>query len=219
MENGFVINGPRDWNWRSFENTLRDDLEIEYKLPLSKNDKAPIQINESVSIHWCELEYPEHNSKIEYLHGPFWTVVDGIAMGTYQVIARDLGLVKADLKEKVAANRWRKEVAGTTATIQNIVVTVDTNRGDRDIFVQKYLLMSENETVEWKFPEGWLTLTKADLGIAVQAGATHVQAQFVWEAGKVQEIDLCTTAVELDAVDVGDPVRTGPPYFENNPGN
>ena len=60
--------------------------------------------------------------------------------------------------------------------------------------------MGENDVVNWKFPEAWLTLTKSDLGIAVNAGVAHVQAQFNWELAKNEEIDACTTAAELDAV-------------------
>jgi hypothetical protein len=210
VDNGTVINGPRVWNWRSFEGTLQEDLGITFKLPLTKTDQLPIEIAPGVRILWAEYVYPQHNSKIEYLNGPFWNFDNDIATGTFEVLPIELDFIKATLKQKVAENRWRKEVAGTTATIQNTVVTVDTNRGSRDIFVQKYLLMGENDIVGWKFPEGWMTLTKTDLGIAVATGAAHVEGQFQWEAAKAAEIDACQTAAELDAVDLGYPVEPRP---------
>jgi hypothetical protein len=66
--------------------------------------------------------------------------------------------------------------------------------------------MGVDDTVQWKFPEGWLTLTRSDLGTVVTAGSNHVQDQFVWEVNKNTEIDACATATELDAVDLGNPV-------------
>lgn len=202
--NNQVINGPRAWNYRSFESTLEEDLEIAFKLPMSKTDEDVIVIDENTKIYAAELVYQSYNSKIEYLHGPFWDFTSGKAIGTFQIVANEIEAIKNTLKDRVTANRWRKEVAGTTATIQSTVVTVDTARGNRDIFVQKYLLMGENDTVQWKFPEGWLTLSKSELGTAVSAGAIHVQSQFEWEAAKLSEIDACTTAQALNVIELGD---------------
>ena len=84
--------------------------------------------------------------------------------------------------------------------MQNVEVTADTNRGDRDIFIQKYLLMNENDVVTWKFPETWLNLTKLELGLIVAAGAAHVQNAFEWEDALVNQIGNCTTLEELDAI-------------------
>ena len=58
----------------------------------------------------------------------------------------------------------------------------------------------------FKFPEGWLTLSKEELGLVVSTGATYIQSQFDWEVEKGIEINAKETAKELDLVDVGDPV-------------
>lgn len=205
VHNNQVINGPRAWNYRSFESTISEDLEIEFKLPMGYTSTDPIIIDQDTRIVGCTIEYAAHNSKIEYLHGPFWNFDNDVAVGTYQVMPTPIENVKQYLKERVTANRWRKEVAGVTVEIQGCTVFVDTSRDGRNIFVQKYILMGENEVVEWKFPECWLFLTKTDLGTIVLSGATHIQNAFSWESAKFTEIDACATPEELDLVDVGDP--------------
>ena len=177
---------------------------------MSKTDEEIIVIDENTKIYASELVYQNFNNKIEHLHGPFWDFTSGKAIGTFQIVENSIVSIKNTLKALVAENRWRKEIAGTTATIQNMEVIVNTTRDGRDIFFQKYMLMGENDTVQWKFSKSWLTLTKLDIGIAVTAGATYIQSQFEWETTKISEIDACVTAQELDLIDLGDPVRSMP---------
>jgi hypothetical protein len=210
IQNGYVINGPRNWNYRSFESTLEEDCEITYQLPMSYDSATPIEIAEGIRILPAELQPHGFNPKIEYLHGPFWTFDNDLAVGTYQTVSHSVEAVQNNLKSHIANNRYNTEIAGVKATVQGQEVTVDTSRDGRNIFVLKYVLMGDNDTVEWKFPECWLTLTKTDLGIVVSAGANHIQSAFEWEASKIAEIDACTTLEALDAVDLGDAVPQQP---------
>jgi hypothetical protein len=200
VHNGFVINGPRAWNYRSFESSLQEDCEIEYKLPMSKTDEEIIEIDENTKIYAAELVYPNYNAKIEYPHGPFWDFSTGKAIGTFQVLPTPIELIKNTLKAKVAEIRWRKEIAGLITNVQDNDVFVDTAREVRDVFLQKYILMNENETVQWKFNSGWVTLTRTEVNTIATAVANHIQSQFDWEIAKHAEIDACSTAEELDAI-------------------
>jgi len=199
--NNQVINGPRQWNYRSFESTLEEDLEIIQKLPLKKEDNSTIEIDSNTHIYRAELREPEYNPTFEYLHGPFWDFLSGIAIGTYTVESYDVETIKGKLKSIITANRYIKEISGVKTTIQSTEVTIDTSRDGRNIFVQKYILMGDTDTVQWKFPEGWLTLTKSELGLVVATGAGYIQSQFDWEANKIAEIDACTTVDELKLVE------------------
>jgi len=199
VSNNSVINGPRGWNYYSFQSTITDDLGLDFQL--NRDDPGgPVVIDANNSILPAIVEYPPHNPKIQYCHGPFWDFSNNVATASYQVLDSDLNWVKGALKPIVAANRYNKEISGTTATVQNTTVTIDTSRDGRNIFIQKYLLMGDNDTVQWKFPEAWLTLTKADLGNVVAAGATYIQNQFTWEVNKAAEIDACQSLAEVDAV-------------------
>lgn len=201
VSNEKILNGPRPWSYRSFKNTLEEELGITYNLPQNKTDDVAIHISDTVKIYPAVLDNSTpYNPKIEYLHGPFWNFSDNVATGTFTVQNNSLESVKGYLKSVVAANRYQKEISGIAQTVNNITVTVDTARDARNIFFQKYLLMSENETVEWKFPEAWITLTKAQLGGIVSNAALHIENQFVWEANKVIEIETANTYSELDVI-------------------
>lgn len=198
-----VLVGPRDWNRPMFTTTL-DKLNIEYDLmPRKAPTDLPIVIDADTYITYARMEIPEHNAKIETYYGPFWDLSDeNIALGTYRVKERSLDSIREILVREAADVRYNKEVAGTTVTIQDTTVTLDTSREGRNIFVQQYTLMGEADTVNWKFPEGWLTLTKAELGSAVTAATAHVQGAFDWEKAVVDQITAATTAAELDAIEI-----------------
>ena len=200
INNNQVINGPRSWNYRSFESTLEDELEITYKLPIQKTDNDPIIINEETKILPATLIYQGFNSRIEHLDGPFWEFSDTLATGTFIIKPNNIDAVKNDLIAQTAAIRYTKETAGIKVTVQNTEVTIDTARGNRDIFVQKYLLMGESDTVQWKFPECWLTLSKSDLGMIVSSATAFIQDQFSWEEGKALGINACSTLEELNSI-------------------
>lgn len=206
VNNNSVLNGPRNWNFRSFESTLNEELEIEFKLPMIYDSEDIIVIDENTKIYSVRFEPPGYNSITHFLHGPFWDFTSGIAIATYEIHEIPLDQIKNSFKEKVANNRWIKESEGVKVTIQTIEVTVDTSRDNRDIFFQKYLLMGENDVSGWKFPEGWLEITKQELGLIVATGAGWIQTAFDWEKNKAIEIDNCTTVEELLLVDLGDPV-------------
>jgi hypothetical protein len=201
--NNQVINGPRQWNYHSFESSLEDDLDIIQKLPARKEDNFIIEIDSNTHIYKAELISPEYDPKFEYLHGPFWDFTTGIAVGTYTKETYDTNTIKGKLKEIVTANRYTKEISGVKTTVQGLEVSIDTSRDGRNIFVQKYVLMQDTDVAEWKFPEGWLTLTKSELGQIVSVGASYIQSQFDWEKNKMIEIDGLQTVEELKLVDLG----------------
>jgi hypothetical protein len=195
-----VLVGPRDWNRPMFEGAL-NKLKIQTLLPRRDPQELPIEIDADTYITNAAIVIPPHNEKIETYHGPYWNFENkSLAVGTYEIKEKQLGSIRELLINEAAAERYRREVAGTTTEIQGTMVTLDTSRDGRNIFLQKYTLMGDADTVNWKFPEGWLTLTKSDLGIAVAAGAAHIQTAFDWEKAKVEEIEAAEDAATLDAI-------------------
>lgn len=195
-----VLVGPRDWNRPMFEGAL-ERLKLTTMLPRRDPQELPIVIDEDTYITNAVIVIPSHNEKIETYHGPYWNFENkSLAVGTYEIKEKQLGSIRELLINQTAAERYRREVAGTTAVIQDTTVTLDTSRDGRNVFIQKYTLMGDSDTVNWKFPEGWLTLTKSDLGIAVAAGVSHIQGSFDWEKAKVEEIEAADTATALDAI-------------------
>ena len=201
VQNNVVLNGPRAWSFRSFENTLLEECGIEYKLPVSYNQTESITIAEGVAIYSVEIVQQPFNVKTEYAHGPFWDFETGIAVGTYQVVQHPIESVRSNLKDIVASNRWKRETLGFTTTIQDTEVFVSTSRDTRNQFA---LLAAQQVTdVDFKFGDVWLKLTSSDISQIASEIHTFVQQQFVWEREKIVEIDLCGTLPELDAIDLG----------------
>jgi hypothetical protein len=195
-----VLVGPRDWNRPMFEGAL-EKLKIQVLLPRRDPQELPFIIDEDTYITNAAIVIPPHNEKIETYHGPYWNFENkDLAVGTYEIKERPLGSIREILFKQAADERYRKEVSGAKLTVQGLEVSLDTSRDGRNIFLQKYSLMSDMDTVNWKFPEGWLTLTKAELGSIVVAGATHIQSTFDWEKAKVEEIEAADTAALLDAI-------------------
>lgn len=199
-----ILLGPMPWRHRFFQSEL-DDLEVEYTLtPAIPTGR--IQINQDLEIMpVLQLTSPPIDVVYESPVGPFWTFDDNGAYGTYTKKDNDLDFSKGHLKSVAAAERYRKENLGTTAVIQGTTVTIDTSRDGRNIFVQKYSLMGDNDTVNWKFPEGWLILTKGELGAVILAGSTYIQNQFEWEHTISQQIDNAQTAQELKNIVIVEP--------------
>lgn len=206
--NDSVILGPMRWNRYRFENEIQEECEIAATLP-DLNTSSVISVSDDVKIYpVIATVHEQFNPRTQHLHGPFWTFTEDGATASY--IAQDLPVesVKSSMKAEVANQRWVKESAGFSMTVQGVEVRIDTSRGNRDVFVQKYLLMADEEVSQWKFNDTWIALSKQDMMAIVSAINSHVQAQFDWEAGKIAEIDQCITLEQLDAIVIIDPVET-----------
>lgn len=196
-----VILGPMNWNRFRFEDIILEDCDVNTTLP-SRNDSYTV-IEVSPEIRILPVQHtanPEFNPSIEILHGPFWNFTDTHAVMSYQPVPMTVDAAKNQLKSKLADLRWQRENTSIKVNIQNVTVTVDISRTVRDTMIQKYLLMSDTDVINWKFPETWINLTKSDLHHVVGILTQHVQAQFDWEMNKVSEIDTCTNLNDLSNV-------------------
>jgi len=205
----FVILGPIEWKPRYMSDILSDELDQDIVITREDESRVPFDVVPGVTIRKCISVYEEINAKIHRHEGPFWVYDDGNteyqATATWEQRDKSLESVKADLKNLVADLRWKKEGKGVTLTIQGTEVWCDTSRGNRDIFLQKYTIMPDNTTINWKFQNAWLELTKAELGTIVTEGSTYIQSCFDWEAAQSVIIDNCTTLAELDALVFAEP--------------
>jgi hypothetical protein len=204
----FVILGPIAWKPRYISDILSDELD--YSIVVTKEDefRVPFEPAIGVKIRRCDSTYEDINPKTERHDGPYWTYDDSNssiqAIAVWKRADKPIDLVKSELKNHVAAQRWAKESAGISITIQDVEVWCDTSRGNRDIFLQKYALMTDGDSIKWKFPNSWLTLTKAELGLIVSKGGEYIQSCFDWEAACVERIEACTSLTELAALEFED---------------
>lgn len=204
-----VMVGPMDWNRALFDGALE---KLKIVKQLSRNappaNELPLIIDEDTAIYPVEFNYPDYNKTTQYLEGPYWTFADGKATAGYLVKDQPVDFIKVALKAQAADERYRKELSGTTVTIQGTVIALSTARDGRDSFAQKLVLMGDSDTLRWKFTEGWFTLNKTEVASVANAISAHVQSAFDWESAKCDEIESKTTAEELDAVIIVEPETT-----------
>jgi hypothetical protein len=195
-----VIVGPMDWNRSIFQGSLEKENVI-VGLPRVVPETLPYIINEDAKIALVEEQRPEINPAVEFYYGPQWDLSGDKAVAVYEAVDTPIDFARYNLKVKAAEARWKKETAGTKINIQDIEVSLDTSRDGRNIFVQKHSIMAEEEVVNWKFSEGWLSLTKSELGSIVTAGSNYIQSCFDWEKTINDEIDAAASKEELLSID------------------
>lgn len=199
-----VLLGPIEWNPRFIASVIQSDLELSYKPDVKESDKerVPYDIIPNVRVRPVIFVTPEHDEKTQFLVGPYWSYTENEATATYNVEYKNIDLLRGELKQKLAAERYKKEISGFKITLQGQEVSINTNRTEREIFAQKYLIMGESDIVEWKFPEAWLNLTKTELLQIVNAINNHVQSAFSWELNKATSLDSASTHEELMSVEL-----------------
>lgn len=201
-EQNFVLLGPITWRPRFISSVLSDDLDQEIEVTAADEARVPFDIIPGVTIRKAVTQYEEINDKIHAYDGPFWDYSgeDGIAVASFTKRDKPLSIVKHDLKQLAAAERWKREVAGIELEIDDTVLKVDTERDSRNILVQAAMLLGDDDTVGWKFLNTWKVLTKQQVLYIVGAVKNHVEECFQWEVALDQEIDACETLEELDAI-------------------
>lgn len=201
VQNDQVIHGPRDWNKKQFDEVLLEECEIEYTLETRNNDNSPIIVSDTVKIlPVTKLSEPGFNGRIQRLNGPFWNLSNTVAEMYFTPADLPIEAVRNFFISIVANARYVKETGGIKLTIQDTEVSVDTARGSRDIFFQAFLSIGETETMNWKFPETWLELTKSDLSLIVSSGRNHIQSCFDWENAWVNRVNAAASLNDIDVL-------------------
>jgi hypothetical protein len=175
-----VVLGVIPWDTRY----IKDVLSIRYgetvELPYREPDisEFPLQANENVKIYPAEEKYAQsvNNPLVEYYHGPSWEFLENKVIGHYVVNKHDLSSAKGKYKDRASDIRYKKEISGTTVTINNNQHFIETGRMQRSKYIEK--LLSMEESVNWKFQDQWDILSKVDIQKIVSTINTHIQSAF-----------------------------------------
>lgn len=196
----FVLLGPMEWRPRFFQSCLRDDLEIDFNVPLSNDTGEAIIVNDIARIIPVKDIgiTADFNPKTQHLIGPFYNFYETYAEMYHNVQDKSIEVVKSELKPIIAANRYRYEVMGITVNIQDKDISILTTREDRGLYLQAFQLGTDN--VNWKFGSEFLTLSNTELSLIVESVVSHVQSAFDWESTKISEIDSLTTLEDLNNI-------------------
>lgn len=199
-----VIVGPMDWNRAIFQGSLEKE-GVNNTLPRVAPEELPYVVNEDAKIMAVEEVRPAMNPMVEYYYGPIWDVSGNKAVASYEVKDSPIEAARVNFKTQAADERWKKEVSGTKLNINGTEVTLDTTREGRSAYTLQHAAMSTGSTVNWKFAEGWLNLTKSNMSSIVSSVNQHVQVAFDWEKGINEQIDAATTKEQLVAIQIIEP--------------
>lgn len=200
-----VILGPLEWRPRFIQselNDLYDAGEKANKVTISPTETGYVDCGDGFEIFpIAASEGSQHNPIYEHLQGPFYTYDNNVASEVYNVLDRDISLVKESLKQVAKLERQRKQLLGTTLNINGTDVSLATDADELANFVS--LLSSiDTDSVNWKFKEGFVTLVKADVQSIVDAIRSHIQTQFDWEKTIGETIDTATELTSLKSLTI-----------------
>lgn len=202
IHKGRVILGPLAWAQKYYTDVLKIRHRIQANVPGQAPAELPYVIDADTKIHEAVEVKPPIDPMVQYHYGPLWDTSADVVVANYEVHDLTIESMRINFRALAAHERYKKEASGTKVTIQNTEVSIATTRGERDNVIQKFLLTGADETVNWKFPQGWLTLTKEELGQVVAAANNHVQSAFDWEKAINDQIDVAETAEALYAIEI-----------------
>jgi hypothetical protein len=198
-----VLLGPIEWRARFIQSELNDLVDSGEKATpytISPSESGYIDCGDGFEIFpIVASQGSDHNPIYQQLAGPFYTYDDNQASEVYNVLDRDIPYVKQSLKQLAKIERQRKQLLGTTVTINGTGVSLLTDADELANFVS--LLSSIGESsVNWKFKEGFVTLVKANVQSIVDAIRSHIQTQFDWEKTIGETIDAASDVDTLKAI-------------------
>lgn len=167
-----VILGPAYWNrdvFQNFANNLNISLNLPEDIVARQRGILPIDtplvLNDSVKIYKVNLlnEQPQESFYTE--NGNIvWDFSSGVAVGTYIAVDREISEVKKTLLQVIENIRNKKELEEFTVTVQGNEYKLLSDPMSRLKLLEKYNLMTEEETCAWKFSENkWAVLNKSEI--------------------------------------------------------
>lgn len=202
VRNNAVLVGPKEWDRAFFTLILKREGINNVTLPKSPYDSFPQVIDANTVIHKVTINRDEFNPLVQYLRGPLFTITANEVIADYKVTDTEIQFARNNFKDLAAAERYKKEISGITTTIQGLNVSITTARGDREEFLKKAVSITDTAQISWKFKEGWVQLSKADLLNIASLIDSHVQASFDWEKAICDQIDAANSSGELLAIKI-----------------
>ena len=202
-----VILGPITWRQRFIQTEINDlieseELSIDYTVPAT--EQGYINIGDGFEIFPVELTTPAFDPIYEELSGPFWTYENNVATGTYTINTLNIEKIKGHLKQVVATERYRKQNLGTTVAIANTTFSISTDTNT----INSLLSLANNtgsNTINYKSPNGFISLTGADIQNIVNQIHDYIQTQFNWEKTTNETIDDTDDITALQTIEIVEP--------------
>jgi hypothetical protein len=208
-----VISGPKSWSKGFWLTLLKQRGITNAVIPRNPVENLPYKINDDTKICQVQMIQSPIDNMVQYHRGPLWDLSGDIAVANYEVIDTPIEFARGNFKELAKQERRKKENTSINITVQNTEVKVATDAKERSVFTAKLASIGESDTVNWKFNETWLQLSRQDLQQIVSDIDAHVQSTFDWEKDIDSQIDAAASAEELLAIEIVEPRENQRPNF------
>lgn len=198
-----VVLGIIPWNSKYISDVFRVRYRENIEIPVEEPQESsfPFNINDEIIVYKAEEKRDLNiNPLIEYYYGPTWEFVNDKAIATYEIRPLQLLDVKNNYKTIAANLRYAKEIEGTKIVINDNEFSLETDRESRKKYIEKLITMTST-SINWKFKEGWATLTKVDLQRICNTLEDHVQSAFEDEYNLCNLIDQATTVDDILSIE------------------
>jgi hypothetical protein len=199
-----VILGPMPWKQRFIQSEITqliEDGELSVNFTVPASEQGYINIGDGFELFPCTVNTPDIDYNYQYLIGPTWSYTDNTVTGSYTVGNTDISIVKSNLKNIVATQRYAKQNSNTTVTVANTTFNVNTDTDTLNQFVSLANATGTN-TINYKSPVGFISVTGTDIQSIVNQINTYIQEQFTWEMTVGQTIDAASDVTTLQSIKI-----------------
>lgn len=198
-----VVLGIIPWNNKYIMDVMRvrhrETIELPYLEP--EASEFPLQVNDNITIYPAEEDRSSDiNPMIESYYGPTWEFLADKVIAHYEIRPLSLDDAKINFRAKAANLRYPKEIQGTKITIDGTEYFLETDRESRKKYIEKLMTIGD-QTVNWKFVQGWVMLDKQKLESIVSAIDQHVQSTFDEEYALNTQINNAQDVATLLAIE------------------
>jgi hypothetical protein len=197
---GRVVLGLIPWNAQYIQDVMRNRYRIVIELPYLEPESTefPYIVNEDITIYPASENRDDNiNPMIQQYFGPTWEFLEDHVVAHYEILPLKLEDAKNNYIARAANIRYNKEISGTKIIFNNIEYNIETNRNSRSKYIEKFIMLGDGESINWKFSEQWITLTKINIQNIIQAIDEHVQSAFDWEFNINNIINSATSLDDL----------------------
>lgn len=195
-----IVLGIIPWNNQYIMDVMRNRYNSIIELPYLEPEltQFPYIVNEDITIYPAnENRDPNIDHMIQYYFGPTWEYLTDRIVAHYEILPLTLEAAKNNYRDRAANFRYEKEISGTQITINGNTYKLETNRESRFKYVEKFILLTDEQTINWKFTEGWAVLTKQNIENIIKAIDEHIQKAFDWESTMNNIINSVTNSEDL----------------------
>jgi len=156
----------------------------------SPNDPSVFPLYKVIPSYNYNTQYLNVTSSVEKVEG------ENYYKYVYEILDRPIGVARDNLTKHLSSIRYNHEVSGTT-TDTGVEVLTDRNSQSMTLNAYQSLATGLIAETEWKSPDGWITVTTADLEPIASAVADHVRKCFTAERSVADMIGAAETVDEL----------------------